>query len=160
MMKTTYNFTVYSRETSLERMRFAEQVAAISRHTEGLANVSYAELLDRPIMVVAQQTGMPGLIGHVSLKPVELDSENRRWQQLSTLLVAPDHQGRGLGNLLVDVATAMAHRNNSNVYAYAMDDSQRGLQYFERFGYEQEIAFGRVAMVKRCASFVLAEAVA
>jgi len=141
-------------------MRFAEQVAGISRYTKGLANISYAELLDRPVMVVAEQSGLPGLVGHVSLKQVEFDDENRRWQQLSTLLVAPDHQGKGLGNLLVDVATVMAHRNNSNIYAYAMDDNERGLQYFERFGYEQEIVFGRAAMVKYCAAFALADAVA
>lgn len=159
-MKTTYNFTVYSRETSLERMRFATQVAGISRQTKGLANVSYSELLDRPLMVVAEQSGVSGLIGHVSLRPVEFDDEGRRWQQLSTLLVAPDHQGKGLGNLLVDVATVMAHRSNSNIYAHAIDDNPRGLEYFERFGYEQEIVFGRVAMVKHCASFILAEAVA
>lgn len=153
-MKTRYNITVYGREASFERMRFAQEISEISRRDNGLVPVGYADLLDR-IMIVAQLKDTPGLIGHVSLKPVEVDESQTHWRQVSTYYVAPEHRGKGVGGVLLGAATGIARLQDEALYAYAMHDNPEGLQYFERYGYQQEEIFGRVGMVQRCGATAL-----
>jgi len=155
-MSTKYSITVYGKEASSERIRFAQEVSGLSRLHKGLVPVGHADLLNR-IMIVAQLKDTPGLIGHVSLKPAELDTSFERWRQLSTHVVLPKYQGQGVGRVLLETAAGVARYLEDNLYAYAMNDTPEGLRYFERHGYQQEEIFGRVSMVQRCGATALFE---
>lgn len=153
-MSTRYNITVYGREMSLERIRIAQNVAELSRSEAGLVPVGYSDLLDR-VMVVAQAKDSSELMGHLSLKSPELDESLQPWRQVSTYVVAPKYRGMGVGGALLAVAAGVTRLQDTNLYAYAMDDNPEGLRYFERHGYHQEEIFGRVGMVQRCGAVAL-----
>ena len=79
------------------------------------------------------------IVGHVMISHVLLDhaSTQRRVASLSPLAVAPEHQRRGIGSMLVRAVTARADELGEPLVVLEGDPG-----YYSRFGFEPAVPFG------------------
>lgn len=83
------------------------------------------------ISLVAEKAGT--LVGHVAISPVIISNGEQGWFGLGPISVAPQHQGQGIGSLLMNAALNQLRAQGANGCVVLGDP-----RFYGRFGFRPE----------------------
>ena len=83
---------------------------------------------DLVLSLVAEDAG--GIIGHITLSPVEIDDGTRKWFGLGPVSVLPVRQHSGIGSRLMEMTIDRVRRGDANGIVLLGDPA-----YCRRFGF-------------------------
>lgn len=105
--------------------------AAHTDHNEQLIVRALRDSGQLSVSLVAEVDG--SLIGHVAVSPVSISGCVARWYGLGPISVAPEHQGQGVGAMLMERALAELHTLGAAGCVVLGDPG-----YYARFGFKAE----------------------
>ena len=71
-----------------------------------------------------------GVVGHIALSPTTIGTTSKNWFILGPVGVLPDHQGQGVGSVLIREALAAMRANGAHGIVLVGDPA-----FYERFGF-------------------------
>jgi putative acetyltransferase len=73
-----------------------------SNHNEQTIVRDLREANQLSISLVAEDEFTHNIVGHVAISPVKISDGSKNWYGLGPISVLPQHQGNGIGSLLVE----------------------------------------------------------
>lgn len=106
-----------------------------SNHNEQRIIRDLRESNQLSISLVAEDVRTLNIVGHVAVSPVEISDGNENWYGLGPISVSPQHQGIGIGSLLVEhVKADLQIRYAAGCVVLGDPD------YYTRFGFKAELS--------------------
>ncbi|OAR03029.1 hypothetical protein LLEC1_07894 [Akanthomyces lecanii] len=86
------------------------------------------------ISLVAEDEATLAIVGHVAVSPVTISDGSESWYGLGPISVRPEHQGRGIGSLLMERALADLQTSHAAAGCVVLGDPK----YYTRFGFKAD----------------------
>lgn len=104
-----------------------------SDHNEQIIVRDLREANQLSISLVAEDEFTHTIVGHVAISPVKISDGSKNWYGLGPISVLPQHQGNGIGSLLVErVMADLQSRHAAGCVVLGNPN------YYTRFGFKAE----------------------
>lgn len=104
-----------------------------SDHNEQIIIRHLREANQLSVSLVAEDEFTHNILGHVAVSPVKISDGSENWYGLGPISVLPQHQGNGIGSLLVDhVLIDLQSRHAAGCVVLGNP------KYYRRFGFNTE----------------------
>ncbi|KAJ5994088.1 acyl-CoA N-acyltransferase [Penicillium sp. IBT 35674x] len=104
-----------------------------SNHNEQIIIHDLREANQLSISLVAEDEFTKIIVGHVAVSPVKISDGSENWYGLGPISVLPQHQGNGIGTLLVE--RVMADLQSRHAAGCVVLGNPK---YYTRFGFKAE----------------------